>query len=54
MFVSEQTDLRDSRNYDFPLFSNRISFRDAYERAFGTSSLILETMRKQRSAEMML
>ena len=48
MMVSEDTDLRDKeKTYNVPIFGNGISFKDAYDRMFGTSKEEIEKRRKE-------
>jgi hypothetical protein len=48
MVVSEKTDLKDTKaHYDVPIFSNTLSFRDAYERMRGISMKELDDRRKR-------
>lgn len=47
MKVSENTDLRDrKKNYETPVFGNKLSFRDAYEMMAGVSERELEELRR--------
>jgi len=47
MKVSEDTDLRDrKKNYETPVFGNKLSFRDAYEMMAGVSERELEELRR--------
>ena len=50
MMVSEDTTLRDKeKNYDVPIFNNKISFKEAYDKMAGTSKAEIE---KRRTALM--